>query len=145
MRNNWFLLCFVAILFLFGEVSAQIAVKSTAPVDTSKNKAAIHLLTQLLQKDYTNPLFQKISLFANPDCAHCLDVEKVLQEKNLDFDKYDLRDNNLLMKVHDLIVAKEKTQKVAYGFPIVLYKGELFYNIKDTRDFVEGLLQKMKQ
>lgn len=132
-----FLVCFTF------TVVAQQPGKTSVPVDTLKNKSAIELCKKVLANDKTHPLYNRVSVFGNPDCGHCREVEALMKEKNIDFDVYDLRDNKLLMSVHELIVAQKNSEKMAYSYPIILYKGEVYFNFKDPAVFVDELNKKI--
>ena len=143
-KKSYLLIISFIITFSF-TLAAQQPVNVVLPVDTIKNKAAIELCKKILANDKSDPLFNHVSVFGNPDCAHCRDVEALMKEKNIAFDVYDLRDNNLLISIHDVIAAKNSSQKMAYSFPIILYKGEAYFNFKDANAFVDDLSLKMAQ
>jgi|GEM_PF-1778116 glutaredoxin len=144
MNIKYFLLP-ISILFLtITALSAQETVKTNVPVDTVKNKQAIRLIQKLLQRDTLDPLFSHVTVLGNPDCGHCLEMEKMMTEKKIGFDVYDLRDNKLFMAIHSLVVEKEKSPQVSYTYPIIIYKGEVSYSIKEPVVFIEELNKKVK-
>jgi hypothetical protein len=118
---------------------------SALPVDTVKNMAAIRLVTNLLANDHSDPLFARLSVFGNPDCHRCLELDAILKEDHISFDEYDLRDNKLMMKLFDMVTRDNKDDNLNFSFPMVLYKGELFYNIPDFKVFVEDLKRKLAE
>ncbi len=119
------------------------AKKDLPPVDTLKNKEGMRLVMKVMANDHSDPLFNQVCVFGNPECQHCEDLLAALRKKNIKFTSFDLRDNKLMLKMHDMIVEKEQSGKVAYSFPLVLYKGELYYNFKDQNVFVEELYKKL--
>lgn len=126
-------------VFVSASARAQTTTPQIPPLDTLKNKEAIYLIQKMLKGDISDPLFNQVLLFGNPDCHKCLEVHASLTEMDIPFREYDLRDNTLQLTLHDLVVYMEKTSKVAYGFPLVLYKGSLTHTIQDVPEFVSNL------
>ncbi len=127
-------LLFFMLLILVAEMlpaQHQPARNEIPAIDSLHNRLAIDYLEQWPAGDKRGSLYNKVLIFSNPDCHHCDDVKQLLNESQIAFEEFDLRDMRLVGQLHKLVVRKENSEKVAYGFPIVLYRDDIWYSIRD--------------
>ncbi|MCX6269697.1 MAG: hypothetical protein NTU44_00470 [Bacteroidetes bacterium] len=142
--TSFILLAFIILSGFASFCQEQTIVLSKEPVDSVKNLKAIALIDKVMKKDNNDPNFNRISVLGNPDCGHCVELEKIMKEQKIDFDLYDLRDNKLLIKIQTLISSRmPDTDRLAFNYPIVIFKGEVTHSIPDLNAFVEQLKKKM--
>ena len=139
------LLFFILLIIVAGSMQAQpqTETKELKAIDSLHNSTAVDYLEQWLAGDKQGSLYNKVLVFSNPDCHHCDDVKKVLNESHIVFVEFDLRDMRLVGLLHNMVVRKEKSDKVAYGFPIVLYRDDMWYSIRDLTVFRQELMTRL--
>jgi len=105
--------------------------------DTLKQKPSYVHFLQIIDGTFSDTLLPHVWLIGNPDCHRCEDVKAKLKEFKIAYTEYDVRDNELLGITYELVRKYEKTEKLAFSFPIVVVNKRVFYNFPDIPVMVE--------
>jgi len=105
--------------------------------DSIKQKPSYVHFLQIIDGTFSDTLQPHVWLIGNPDCHRCEDVKAKLNEFKIQFTEFDVRDNELLGITYELVRKYEKTEKLAFSFPIVVVNKRVFYNFPDIAVMVE--------
>jgi hypothetical protein len=120
-------------------VSAQ-----TPGSDTLNKGKPITQFDEIYNGVYSDTLTTHIWVFGNPECPRCEEFKALLKAAAVPFIDYDMRDYELAMQIHNLIVKQAHTQRISYGFPVVIVNTKIYYSIPDLMKFTVELKEKFK-
>jgi hypothetical protein len=124
----------IILLFFTYTINAQTVIQ-----DTVKPRPSYIQFLQIIDGSFSDTLVQHVWLIGNPDCHRCDDVKAKLKEFQIPYTEFDVRDNELLGITYELVRKYEKSEKLAFSFPIVVVNKRVFYNFPDIAVMVEEI------
>lgn len=120
-------LLYLAFIFLPYLADSQETVK-----DTLKPKPSVTHFLQIIDGTYSDTLTDHVWLLSNPDCHKCLEVKEKLTKAGISYIEYDVRDPEILGLAYELVRKFEKSEKIAFSYPLILVNYRLYYNFPDV-------------
>lgn len=107
--------------------------------DTLKGKLPLTHFFQIINGTYADTLTSHVWLIGNPDCHRCLEVKEKLDEAKIPYIEYDVRDPEIMGIAYELVRKYEKSDKIAFSYPLVVVNHRVYYNIPDINVMVKEI------
>lgn len=129
MRMKWFTLSFILLMGIWGIVPASYA-------QQVNNLAASDSLTLTLQQVDSISQFIPV-MYSNKGCGRCVTAARYFDEKKIPYLKLDLAVQPNGQVMYQLASRAAGKPNIAIMYPVVAYKGVVFYGEYPLNEFLE--------